>query len=380
MTNTQLTAESLQTLLTTIFALHPPEKQLTILFDIPGGGVHDSDSWKDRRRIATEWYASLRTAPASKLFNRVILGWYENVGSNNNDLPSSVRVTEGDVSESDLSPGNRSDLLQLISDSTVVLALTHFSATAPLKIMARGRAFKGASMPGFSREMIPALSLDYEKVDARVREFKDRMDRAEGISMDFTTPSGKCSMYFDLRFRSGHASGGLMRNPGMVGNLPSGEAYVVPYEGEKPGEESKTKGTLPVQFGDEIVLYRVDQNRAKEVISTGRQSSHEMKLIQDEPAYGNIAEVGIGVLGEWGIEAVGSILLDEKLGPHIAFGRSDHFGGITAPSSFKDRKRVVHIDRVYVPSLQPKVSVASMTFHYERGKTELAIEASKYVV
>jgi len=41
---------------------------------------------------------------------------------------------------------------------------------------------------------------------------------------------------FDLRFRTGHASGGLMREEGIVGNLPSGEAYIVPYEGEKANE------------------------------------------------------------------------------------------------------------------------------------------------
>ena len=380
MTNTQITAASLRTLLTTVFALHHQEKQLTILFDIPGGGVDDSDPWKDRRAIAREWYDLLRKDNADKLFERVILGWYDNVGSNNNDLPTSVTVTEGDVSESNLSRGNQSDLFQIISDSTVVLALTQFSATAPLKIMARGLSFKGASMPGFSREMIPALSLDYEMVDARVREFKGRMDRAEAVSMDFETPRGNFSMYFDLRFRTGHASGGLMREPGMVGNLPSGEAYIVPYEGEKPEEESKTKGTLPVQFEDEIVLYRVEKNRATEILSTGRHSSSEKRLIQDEPAYGNIAEVGIGVLGEWGIEAVGSILLDEKLGPHIAFGRSDHFGGITTPGSFKDRKKVVHIDRVYVPSAQPNVKVDQITFHYQNGKHELAMKASKYVI
>jgi len=380
MRDTSINESSLRTLLTTVFALHPPEQQLTILFDIPGGGVSDSDSWRDRRAIACQWYALLRNGPSAKLFKKVMLGWYENVGSNNNDLPATLWVNEGEVHGSDVPEGKKADLVQIVTSSTVVLALTEFSATAPLKIMGRGQSFKGASMPGFSRKMIPALSLDYEKVDARVREFKNRMDRAEGISMDFGTPQGDFTMYFDLRFRTGHASGGLMRNPGMVGNLPSGEAYIVPYEGENPGEESKTKGTIPVQFEEEIVLYRIEKNRATEILSSGEHSSSEMKLIQEEPAYGNIAEVGIGVLGEWGIEAVGCILLDEKLGPHIAFGRSEHFGGITGPSSFRDKKKVVHIDRVYVPSSQPKVKVHKIAFQYANEEAELAMQDGKYLI
>ena len=67
----------------------------------------------------------------------------------------------------------------------------------------------------------------------------------------------------------------------------------------------------------------------------GTRSDVQRAKLDAEPAYGNIAELGIGVLGEWGVEAVGSTLLDEKLGLHIAFGRSDHFGGATAPASFR---------------------------------------------
>lgn len=171
-----------------------------------------------------------------------------------------------------------------------------------------------------------------------------------------------------------------MREPGMVGNLPSGEAYIVPYEGELAAEPSRTTGELPVQFGDEIVVYRLERNRAVEVLSSGPASEQERQRLAEEPAYGNIAEVGIGVLGEWGVQAVGSTLLDEKLGLHIAFGRSDHFGGVTSPASFRDPARVVHIDRVYVPSTQPLVSVREAAFSYPDGARETIIERGKYVV
>ncbi len=212
--------------------------------------------------------------------------------------------------------------------------------------------------------MIPTLSLDYEKVHARVVEFQRKMELADSVRIRLAVGTTTYESIYDLRYRPAHASGGLMREPGIVGNLPSGEAYITPYEGERTDEPSRTSGLLPVQFDDEIVIYRIENNRAQEVVSQGPNSKSEAGKLQEEPAYGNIAEVGIGVLGEWGVKAVGSTLLDEKLGLHIAFGRSEHFGGVTSPRSFKNPKNVVHIDRVYVPSVQPRIEVEEVSFMF----------------
>ncbi len=163
----------------------------------------------------------------------------------------------------------------------------------------------------------------------------------------------------------------------MAGNLPSGEAYIVPYEGEL-AEESKTAGLLPVQFADGIVVYLVENNRALAVISSGSASETERKKLLKEPAYGNIAEIGFGVLEPFGIKPIGEMLLHEKLGLHIAFGRSDHFGGATAPRHFKNPKNVIHIDRIYIPAVQDKVLVKEVVFNYPDQSTELIIQDGKY--
>ena len=68
-------------------------------------------------------------------------------------------------------------------------------------------------------------------------------------------------------------------------------------------------------------------NKAVRVLSSGPASEEEADHIAREPAYANLSELGLGVLGDFGLNPTGSILLDEKLGLHIAFGRSDHFGG-----------------------------------------------------
>jgi leucyl aminopeptidase (aminopeptidase T) len=214
--------------------------------------------------------------------------------------------------------------------------------------------------------MIPALSLNYEAVDARVREVKQRMDEAESAELVLRVGETPYTLFLDLRFRGGHASGGLMREPGVVANLPSGEAYIVPYEGERK-EPSLTAGDLP-------------ENRVAEVRTIGPEAEKQRWKVREEAAYGNIAELGVGVLGEWGIAAVGSILLDEKLGLHIAFGRSDHFGGATGPQAFKSAARVVHVDWVYVPSIQPRISVDSLTFRYKENRAERIMNANKLVV
>jgi leucyl aminopeptidase (aminopeptidase T) len=186
-------------------------------------------------------------------------------------------------------------------------------------------------------------------------------------------------LFVDLRYRAAHASSGLLHERGVAGNLPSGEAYIVPYEGERK-EASRTEGQVPVQFGDEVVFYKIQNNRATEVFSKGAASKMEIQKLRDEPAYGNIAEIGFGVLARFGVKPVGETLLDEKLGLHIAFGRSDHFGGAISPRDFKNPKNVIHIDRIYIPEVQPKVQVKEVVFRYPEQRQECVIRNGIYII
>jgi len=374
-----LTFSELRTLFRSVFGRESPERGLTIFIDLPDSIVPDSTEWADRRRIAVEWFVELSNHAGDLPFDNIRLCAYGNVRTNNNDLPPAVSVSSG-TSLDQASRGGTAALEDILKSTSVVLALTELSATAPLKNLARTLGFRGATLPGFSRQMLPTLALDYEKVHARVMQFKSRLDEAKEASIVFGVQDKRYNMRFDLRHRTAHASGGLMREPGIVGNLPSGEAYIVPYEGERTGDPSRTEGTLPVQFGDEVVVYKITANRATDILTQGPKSKEELEKLAAEPAYGNIAEVGIGVLGEWGVAPVGSILLDEKLGLHIAFGRSEHFGGVTGPDSFRDPKKVVHIDRVYIPTIQPLVRVDEVAFVYASGNNETIMRSGRYTV
>ena len=191
-------------------------------------------------------------------------------------------------------------------------------------------------------------------------------------------------MFFDLRYRTAHLSPGRFPDAGVAGNLPSGETYIVPYEGEKD-VETATEGTLPVQIGEDILLFTVINNRAVSVTNykNGRESKAleiEQDHLKREPAYGNMAELGFGVLGDFGLKPINEILLDEKLGFHIAFGRSDHFNGIVGPGDFSSPKEVIHLDRIYIPATQPLIHVKSIVLGYEKDRTEEIFKDGEYLI
>jgi leucyl aminopeptidase (aminopeptidase T) len=228
--------------------------------------------------------------------------------------------------------------------------------------------------------MIPALRIDYVEVARRVNALQGKLSEAEAADISFTVDgAADCSLHLDLRHRTAHASSGRFPEPGTAGNLPSGEAYIVPYEGEA-GEESRTAGTLPVEIEGEVVLFSIRANRAVAVEGEGPQAQAERAHLAAEPAYGNLAELGFGVLADFGLEPSGEILLDEKLGLHIAFGRSEHFGGIVGPKDFTSAAAVIHLDRIYIPQAQPRIAVNAVSLGYADGRVETIMAAGAYTI
>ena len=356
-----MNAEELVALVRRVFLPRTDDTAIAILVDLPDVVRPDHPAWRTRREMAAEW-AALLASQRDVLGLHTDLVLFRNAHTNNGDLPAeggwihhggalpeSVEALAGElmVSWSDV-----------FSSHSILIAPTQYSATAPLKVAARSAAIRAATMPGFRADMIPALRLDYGEVNRRVVALAAMLDAADGADIVFETPVGEARLHLDLRFRSAHASGGLIPDSGTAGNLPSGEAYIVPYEGERPDEPSRSAGLLPVEFDGEVVRYVIEANRAVKVLSGGPHADAERALLLREPAYGNLAELGLGVLAAFGVQPVGEVLLDAKLGLHIAFGRSDHFGGQVGSADFSSPDAVVHIDRVYVPACQPQIQIA----------------------
>jgi hypothetical protein len=380
-----LSVEELIKLIRAVFPRQRGDRKLGILIDIPQNSRKDHPEWQLRRTMAYEWYKALKIKTSALGLEKIALIAYPDVESNNADLPRDAYFIEG-------SPPSIAHQLEdedidepvlfsyIFREFQLFLAPTEYSTTAPLKNAAKLYGFRAATMPGFSPQMIPALRIDYNEVSRRVSIIKEKVDAAEGAEVTFKVDNQKeYEMFFDLRYRTGHLSSGRFPEKGTAGNLPSGETYIVPYEGEK-GEKTKTRGILPVQSENDVVLFIIEENRAVSVEGEGEAVKTERDHLQLEPAYGNMAELGFGVLADFGLTPINQVLLDEKLGFHIAFGRSDHFGGAVGPKDFSSPKQVIHLDRIYIPAAQPRISVKSVVLNYPNNQKETIIENDKYLV
>jgi leucyl aminopeptidase (aminopeptidase T) len=358
-----LDAAELLRLVETVFRPRADDRALAVLIDLPDEHLPDRPAWAARRAMAADWCRGLRAAGAGSKLERVDLVAYRNVRRNNAELPSHAAV----LRDPDRLPQSFDDLRdppvafdELFARYRILIAPTELSATAPLKLAAKRFGFRAATMPGFGPAMVPALRIDYEEVARRCEALKARLDPADGARVELEAAGARHVLNLDLRHRTATASGGRLTEPGPAGNLPSGETYIVPYEGERPGDPSRSEGHLPLELAGELLVYRISRNRIVEVTGNGPRAAAERNEVAREPAYANVAELGLGVLAAFGVRPVGEMLLDEKLGLHVAFGRSDHFGGTVGPADFSAPERVVHIDRVYIPEVQPRVVVRAV--------------------
>jgi leucyl aminopeptidase (aminopeptidase T) len=325
----------LEKLLTDVFA---PEKgeTVTVAVDLPRDGVADNPAWKARREMALRWRdAFVALGEANDFTVNPLLEWPA-TGANNADLPTGGHLGGAEV-----------DLAATLAASTLVVAMTEFSATAPLAGLADAHEdFRAASMPGVEVRMEEtALAADYSKVAARCGAILTAMRGANLLDVTFST-GHRC--WFDLRQRTPEVDDGFLprhKEGDRIINLPSGETFIVPYEGELEGLPSQTAGTIPVVEDDELVLFHVVANQIQVVEGDGPVADRYAEFFGDDPARSNIAEVAFGVNDM--AEVTGVVLEDEKAGFHWAFGRSDHLGGIVGVEDFESPASVVHQDIVY---------------------------------
>ena len=277
-----------------VFEPGPDDQSVVVMVDLPDEATPDSPSWQQRRLMAAQWAERL-AAIQDETGLRAHLYLYRNVRANNADLPEHAYRHRGGAlpaTADALDSDHAEPFAQVLQTNRLVLAPTEFSATAPLKLTAKQHGFRAATMPGFLPSMLPALKLDYGEINRRVLLLKELLDRSVSAELAFVVAGGTTHrLTLDLRYRLAHASGGLLPKPGTAGNLPSGETYIVPYEGEREGEPSRSAGHLPVQFGDEVVVYRVENNRAVAVDGNGEIAQREAAKLAQEPAYGNLAEL-----------------------------------------------------------------------------------------
>jgi leucyl aminopeptidase (aminopeptidase T) len=361
-------AFDLERLLVDVFEPVAGEKA-AVMVDLPTPSCPDHPEWKERRRMAEEWRAGLEKLGRKTGFEVLPLVTYAATGSNGADLPSDVEAR-----------GEKVAMASILDRCSLVLAMTEYSATAPLTDVCKRRpgadVFRAASMPGIMKRMEQtSLAADYREVARRCRILKEAFQTADRAEVEFST-GHRC--LFDLRFRVCEADDGYLHRDKSddlpVINLPSGETFEVPYEGEKPGVPSRTTGHLPVSDGDEIVVFRVGGNRIVEVIGGGPAAERRRRYFAEDPVRGNIAELAFGC-NERAV-VTGNVLEDEKAGFHWAFGRSDHLGGVVGVAAFKSPATVVHQDIVYAQG--NPIGVARADLVTAEGKRTTVIRNGAY--
>lgn len=303
-----------------------------VMVDTPTDKDPDNPDWQERRAMAAEWLEGLAKIGVQ---TQPLLS-FKATGGNNADLPASGEQN-----------GTTVPMEQTLSTATLVIAMTRYSATAPLSMLTKKFPdLRVASMPNVLRRMEKsALSADYLKVAKIASMLTDWLNNSESAHVVFST-GHECR--FDLRYRVAHADDGLCRRDKKgfkLINLPSGEAFSVPYEGEIPGEPSKTEGQIPLWWKDHIYTLDVHHNFIGEIQGDGPDRKWLEDHFNIDNARRNVAELGLGCNENAVI--TGNVLEDEKAGFHWAYGRSEHLGGTVGPDKFSDPSHVVHHDVVY---------------------------------
>jgi len=278
--------------------------------------------------------------------------------------------------------GRQIDMASILDGTSLLLALTEFSLTAALCDVCKRRpgadVFRAASMPGVQKWMEQtSLAADYGEVARRCRLLKEAFLVSDHAEVEFST-GHRC--LFDLRHRVCEADDGYLHRDKdddiPVINLPSGETFEVPYEGEIPGDPSRTRGELPVQEGDETIVFRVEANRIVEVVGAGPAAGRYRAFFAADPMRANIAEMAFGCNDE--ARVTGNVLEDEKAGFHWAYGRSDHLGGKIGLNDFKSPDNVVHQDIVYAK--ESPISVARAELVEAKGRRIPVIRDGAYLL
>ncbi|MDA0710569.1 MAG: aminopeptidase [bacterium] len=356
-------ALDLHKLFTDVF--HPESDEcVVVIVDTPHGDIRDHDAWRERREMALEWQRAWMSLAETVGFDVLPLISFPASGAHNANLP--------------LDEGKPLALRHAFGKATVALALTQFSATAPLSAWAKGHAdFRAASLPQVARRMeATALAADYAEVARRCQILKNALSLAALARVTFSTGH---VWQVDLRFREAKMDDGQLPR-GKAGfpiiNLPSGESFQVPYEGEREGEPSLTAGEIPVAYGSDRVLFHVDQNRIVTVSGDEPKAGALRAFFDVDPMRRNIAELALGCNAQavvWG-----NVLEDEKAGFHWAYGRSEHLGGVVGPDDFASPDNIEHQDIVYAND--SPIQVASLVLTDAMGHNRMVIEDGEYLI
>jgi len=211
----------------------------------------------------------------------------------------------------------------------IIIAMSNNSTShTRYRALANDTGTRFASLPHFDPEMFhTSMTVNWNELADRTARLVAAVNSAEWIRV--TTPNGT-DMMICKQGRQAEGDDGLLTAPGSFGNLPAGEAYLAPLEGN-------SYGTMVLEWGptrklDEPLRLIVEKGV---VVNIEGNDQHRQKLeakFAENTNCRNIAELGIGTNDK--AKRPDNVLEAEKiLGTiHIALGDNSGFGGkVSAP-------------------------------------------------
>ncbi len=280
---------------------------------------------------------------------------YKETGGSNLDMDDECWDIEGKCLSLDK---------DIYSKYSVILAVTTFSATAPLTAKAKEFGFRGATLHGLNQIILDTgLSVNYHEVSADAEKIRLALTKADWFELDFECEGDTNTLRIYCEKQEAQKSHGLCP-PGKpdVANLPAGEVYFVPKgaEGKFPFKYDETTiGLLHVEEGSvrKSTLIYGDYDLIED---------HNVRLA-DDPMIGVLGELGFGTQV---LPFSGRDIQDEKIFGtiHVATGRDDHLGGNITPDQFKHKQNASHDDVLYAPHKTPEVRIPEVRM-FKDGET-----------
>lgn len=224
------------------------------------------------------------------------------------------------------------EVAKKMAQADVVIAITTYSLShTDARQQASQAGARLASMPTFEPQMFypgGPMAADYQQVakDTKmIAELLTATQKALLRSQEGTELS------FGLAGRPGQVDDGIYTTKGAWGNLPGGEAFIVPAEGTAEGQVVVPKGG-GVDITEEMTLI-FQGGWVREIRGGGKGGDKFRKLMQfdsdaeEHRLRRNLAELGIGTNPN--AKSPINLLEAEKIKGtvHVAVGDNAHMGG-----------------------------------------------------
>jgi leucyl aminopeptidase (aminopeptidase T) len=180
---------------------------------------------------------------------------------------------------------------------------------------------RGATMPGVTEDMLArVMAVDFDQMASRSRAVAALLD--QGSVAHVTCPRGT-QLTLELSTRPGISDDGDLTARGAFGNLPCGEGFIAPLNGEG---QLVASSLAPLGLSPEPATLTMHDGQL--VSAENGLGPEFLALLKRHGELGtNLAELGVGTNDR--AQLTGNVLEDEKiLGTvHIAFGASAGIGG-----------------------------------------------------